>query len=280
MTRTVYYVLPDVRAEEFRAQAGAYIQGVPQPPSVAGLVYALGLSLQRTEGITLEHAPGVAYGIRNWSGLSGISLNKSSKKEKARESAAIDDRVRASATLTLFLELVLSDESPVPSVEALITQLSKMRLQSASLFCSGRSLATEDIREAIKWLPADAFFLTDASADFKEALLDQPVTWTAMAELICRPSDKEVYKPRFVPAFLGWAPLSKPVARSQRREDAIAHVVAEPVLGLAQFRSKGSFRVLALDPDALLFWRHSEVLEPSLHYVVRGTPAFTPEIQF
>lgn len=288
MSRTVYYLIPSLRAEGFRAHAGAYVVGVPQPTAVAGLAYALGLAITRRTNKRLASKPAVAYGVREWSGFSGISLNQRQASDapsaKLKTPAAIDDRVRASATLTLIFEFVFEgDDDLVPTASDIADLLQSMRLQSASLFSHGVPRQFSSLADCARFLPKDAFFLVDARADMQEALQDQPVTWKALASFIERPSNSQEYKPRWVPALVGWRAMSPQKTHPKMREGAVAHAFAEPVLGLARFRSAASFKseLRNLDPEeSTLLWQHAVEPLSSPHFVVKGTAPFTADFTF
>lgn len=287
MSRTVYYLIPSLRAEGFRAHAGAYIVGVPQPTAVAGLAYALGLAVARHANRPLAHKPAVAYGVRDWSGFSGISLNQRQASDapsaKLKTPAAIDDRVRASATLTLILELVFEGDEEGPAASEVAALLQGMRLQSASLFSFGVPRQFDSLADCARYVPKDSFFLVDAREDMRAALQDQPVTWKALVSFIERPADSQEYKPRWVPALVGWRALSAVKPHPRMREGACAHAFAEPVLGLARFRSAASFKseLRNLDPDeCALLWRHAEEPLGAPHFVVKGTAPYTADFTF
>lgn len=276
MSHAVYIAIPALRVVEFRANAGAYLQGIPQPTTIAGLTHALGLALTAEHGIEMAQAPGVAYGVSAWSGFSGISLNKKqSSKADATKAAAIDDRVRASVTLSLIIELVLSDASLTPSPEQIVQQLERMRIQGGSLFNQAPVKVETELSDAVRSMPASAFFLSDASDTMADTLATTGNTVDALLKHISRPRDGS-YKPRWVPALVGWRALTEAVKHPACKNAADALVVAEPAIGLAIFRSKGSFRGWSLDPDAPVFWRHTQEQVPSLIYLVKGTAPFVP----
>lgn len=288
MSRTAYYLIPSLKAQGFRAHAGAYIVGVPQPTAIAGLAYALGLALSRKTQKKLASKPAVAYGVRDWSGFGGLSLNQrqasNTESAKLKTPAAIDDRVRASATLTLIIELVFEEDTDdLPTASQVAETLEAMRLQSASLFNCGTPRQFDSLQECARYIPKEAFFLVDASAEMREALQDQPVTWKALASLIERPADPLVYKPRWVPALVGWRALSTPQPHPRMREGAAAHAFAEPVIGLARFRSAASFKseLRNLDPEeSTLLWQHTVLPLSAPHFVVKGTTPFIADFTF
>lgn len=280
---SVYYLLSNVHVESFRAHAGAYVVGVPQPTSVAGLARALTMELARKTNPHIEPTAGVLYGVQSWFGLSGISLNQrqgsSVPGAKLTTPSAIDDRVRASAEMTFIFE-VLVREGDTPSADEVKAALESLRLQGASLFVKGKVSQHESLHDCARRIPRDCFFLVDAVEDLAEALKEQPVTWQAMLSLIERPRDADVYKPRWVPAITGWRELRAPRAHSQMRAGAVTHALAEPVIGLAKFRSAASLRGELRSSNAestRLLWKHACLDLGSTHYVAVGSAPFTPD---
>lgn len=278
---TVHYALfPRVRAVEFNAHAGAYVVGVPQPTALAGFSHAVGLNLTRRFGLGLAQPPRIAYAVSEWSGLQGKSpYPRSGFKTLSADAgvpASIVDRVRASCALSLLLELVVEEGETVPPAAQLSKIVEASRIQGASLFIEQEPLFGEGLVELaalLRKVPSDAFFLVDARAVMAEKLQQQPCTWQAMSDLISRPTTAGVYKPRFVPALMGWRELSSAAA------DSKAPKLAEPVLGLAQFITPGAFRKRAAAEEPV-FWTHSTCPLPSVHHVVQCVSPSTFEIDF
>jgi hypothetical protein len=271
-----YYLFPKIRAVEFRAHAGAYVVGVPQPTAMAGFAYALGLKLSEKTGLKLNAKPGVLYGVSDFSGFSGPSLNQRSGsdtlKSKAPVPAPIDDRVRASATITLFLELSADDENALPSAAQVQYFIERMRIQSASLFIQSPGVASHDLQQLLKKVPSDVFFLLDSTQDMQASVEAGLSPAEALAQKIRRPADNSTYKPRWVPLLVGWRPFQE-LAGIQAEP-----VLTEPVLGLGLFASKGSLRTKAADPEFPLFWKHSVEAAPLPHYVVKAFPPAPSEV--
>jgi CRISPR type I-F-associated protein Csy2 len=280
MATTHYALFPKVRAVEFNAHAGAYVLGVPQPTAMAGFSHAVGLKLSRQFGLKFSQAPRIAYAVSEFSGFQGKSpyprTAHLTPSGKAGTPAPIVDRVRASVMLSLLFEFAVEDGEDAPTVEQLSEVVEASRIQSASLFIEQEPLLGDGLLELAKLLrkiPSDAFFLVDAHSVLEEKIQEQPVTWRAMSELISRPTTAGVYKPRFVPALVGWRELSAQTLDPQSPK------LAEPVLGLAQFISPGAFRKKAAAEEPI-FWSHNTLQLSSAHHVVQSAAPSTFDIEF
>lgn len=281
MSKIIYYVVPNIDVVEFRAMAGSYIRGVPQPTTVSGLVHAVSLKLAALTGMHLNKHATVAYGVSNWSGFSGVSRNArgSSSDEPAKRNVGgqIDDRVRASVRLSLIVEFVINDEDTAPTVEQFVNALEASRLQAGSMFVGRGARVVEDLATACRYLPTDCFMLVDASAETSEVVEDKTTT-EAIASLISRPLDGE-YKAHYAPVIVGWRELSEPAVRREQRPGALVHAFVEPAIGVARFMSRGSARALALSDTPALMWGYSPNVV-DFHHVVVGAEPHTPEYEF
>lgn len=284
MSQVLYYVLPSVRVIEFRAMAGAYIRGVPQPTAVAGMIHAVSRKLVAQTGVTLQQHAAVAYAVSEWSGYAGISRHLKGTSDTApgdRSAAAtIDDRVRASVKISLIVELVIGDDDTAPTIEQFVKAVEAARLQGASMFVGGgaQPRIVEDLSSAIRYLPTDCFVLVDANTEVSALVSEGQATTAAIASLISRPTNGE-YKPRYAPALVGWRALEEPTVRDAQRLGAAAHAFAEPVIGVARFMSKGSARALALSDNPKLFWAYAAANDEG-HYVLSGAEPYTQEFVF
>lgn len=289
MSHAIYLALPGFNVYEYRAHAGAYIMGVPQPTVITGLANALSLALSRKHGLATEQTPGVAYGVSEWSGFSGISMHKRQLRAKATENAPLDDRVRASVMLSMIIELVLTDDSSIPTEEQVVEELERLRMMNGSIFNKKAVQVHTELADALACMPREAFFLTDAVAVMAEELQTAPSTAAAMANLISRPkriaaptlpaeqpAEAVAYKTRYVPTLVGWRALQAVDAHPLCHPNAAGIALTEPVLGLGQFRNRNAFRAWALNPDSPVFWRHATENVTSLHFVAKGCTPFTP----
>lgn len=281
MSKSIYYVVPSIDVVEFRAMAGAYVRGVPQPTTVSGLVHAVSLRLAAETGMRLNKHAAVAYGVSRWTGFAGSSRNPRSRfdvaPQKRKMPGQIDDRVRASLRLSLIVEFVIDDEDTAPTIDQFIDALENNRLQAGSLFVGDGSRVAEDLATACRYLPPDCFMLVDAHADMALEV-ESKTTTEAIANLISRPRDG-TYKPHYVPVLVGWRELAEPVVRKEQRPGSIAHAFVEPAIGVARFMSRGSARALALSDTPALFWRYSpEVVD--FHHVVIGAEPHIPAYEF
>ena len=281
MSHKHYYVVPRLRVVEYRAHAGAYLVGVPQPTTVAGLVHRLGLLLAEKYHCAQVALPRMAYGVSNYGGLQGSSLGSRSTSGQYKpdyvKAAPLEDRARASIDLSLLIELSVADGAPLPSVADVTSVLERLGLQGGAFFVEAPVVQSVSLEKAIQRLPGNAFYLTDASETLEALLADQPTLSTADAlyALISRPQDPDEYKPRWVPVIAGWRTLPGAVRTTEVSPNAKRHALTEPAIGLARFRSKGSFRAAATQDPESIFWEYAQKNYEGYPYflLTRGAPA-------
>ncbi len=246
--KELFIVFPRIEAVNFNANAGAYIAGVPQPTAICGLATALCLSWARARPGELEYPLAeVVYGVQAFSGFSGQSRNPCSmSSQRGKVSAPMTDRPRASMQFGLVLRVTLAtDETPSDAdfLPFLQEALEALRLSGASLWLRAPIVTLDDAASALQRLPADTFVLSDES-ELLQAWLSQPgapAVGEALALLAERPKDREVYKPRYVPAVLGVRRFEEP-SNLPGSKQGLPHAYGEPVMGLARFRTVGSVR--------------------------------------
>lgn len=246
----VYLVFPKVEAPNFNASAGAYISGVPQPTAICGLTHAFCLVWNRVRpGELASTFSPVVYAISNYSGLQGQSRNPKSqfaqKTDAAKSpSAAMTDRPRASMIFSLIMEIDLKKEdafSDAGVISFIESTFESLRLSGASLWLLAPPVLKDTKLKALKAIPSDSFVLSDESSLMKswlDASPKMPVS-SAIAHMCARPKDRETYKPRYVPIISGVHRLTD-LAKFPGSKNDWLHAYAEPVIGLARFRSLAS----------------------------------------
>lgn len=274
-----YLVFPRVRAIEYRAHAGAYVVGVPQPTAIAGLTHALARKLAGAKGQPVRAQTPFVYAVSEFRGLAGVSRNPASgfdtEKPKRKTPGPIDDRVRATVVFGVAIEL---DEALLRAVgpQALAQALEAMRLQGASLFVDEKPTVVATLEQALDALPAHSFVLCDASEQLRAHMSEESVDEAqALGEFLARP-EAGAYKPSFVAVLAGWRALAEESRPRLMNPAAFAHRWCEPVLGLGLFRSRASARALIRrDPQTPeLLWRHTHAGD---EYVVAGGAVAEPD---
>lgn len=249
---TTYLVFPRIEAQNFNANAGAYVAGVPQPTAICGLVHAFCLAWQRNRPGELGHPFASAlYAVSQFSGLQGQSRNpKSMHSQKSTiggsPSAPMTDRPRASMEFSLVLELNLAQEAAsddATMLHALTQTLESLRLCGGSLWVRAGARLYDTKAKALSAVPSDAFVLSDETHVLRGWLSQQPdlSVAQALADLCARPKAADEYKPRYVPLVAGLHKLTEFAPLSGAR-NGYAHAYAEPVIGLGRFRSIASVR--------------------------------------
>lgn len=276
-----YLVFPKVRAIEYRAHAGAYVVGVPQPTAVAGLAHALARKLCASRHLEAHAQTPFVYAVSEFRGFAGLSRNPDTVwTEKAKDRtvpAPIDDRVRATAVLGVALELdgcLLENAAP----KALAQALEALRLQGASLFVDALPVVVDTLEAALEALPAHSFVLCDAREHLRRHMQEESMNEVqALGEFLARPEDG-AYKPAFVAVLAGWRALASETCPRSLNPAAFAHRWCEPVLGLGLFRSHASARaLLRRDPRTTeLLWRHTHAGD---EYVVAGAAVARPDFE-
>lgn len=287
MSTVQYYTCPAVQAEEFRAHCGAYIVGVPQPTALVGLATALRIALQRDCGYKIAGQIGVAYGVAHWEGIHGISTGTrasfSTPRADASVPAPIDDRARATAEFSLIFEITVA-EGPAPSAVDVGRCLDSLRLQGATLWVSEEKapVACATASQALAAAPASAFFLLGAADALEERMAQTgELVWQAIASMIARPTSASApYKPRWVPAVVGWRTLEDLRVRLGMRDGADAHAYAEPQIGLCRFTTASALRrAMLLDESTEIFWRHAQGTDGSFIARCASPLAHEPDLE-
>lgn len=292
MGKALYYCCPALQVVEYRAHSGAYVEGVPQPTAVMGFARAACLALERKGLLRLEQPLGMAYAVSDWNtpiGIARRTVTEHGKNSKAKDAAPFDPRSRTTATLSLILELVQPDDGPFLSAAELEAQLLRMSLLSGSIFLMREGAQTisvrhakcfDSLRDAVRFAPANAFFVTDARQDLEAILEGHPSTWAALTALLARPVTG--YKPHYAGALVGWSPLTALDTPSALRPVAVGHRWVEPVIGAVQFRNRGSMTQMVSrgDAGAPELWRYAPVEADAPEYLVVGSPCFEEPDEF
>lgn len=256
-----YVVFPALELVEFRAHAGAYVVGMPQPTAVAGLAHACARALASGDLPALNQCL-YAVGQTMLGGYSRHMANEARSLDgtaigpaKRVAPAPLVERVRSTMTISLVIGLELGRHlGPEEAQHAIEGQ----RLMGASLFVRRPPRVVMSLTEALRLLPAGHFVVSDASAKVRELVGEGLSTPDAIAELVARPLGEDIYKPHYVPVLSGYRLLELPQPRSGRRQGSVGHAYAEPVVGVALLRNRSSaLRALRADPDAALLWRHT-----------------------
>lgn len=215
-----FWVVRNVSATEFRAQAGAYVIGVPQPTAISGWIHAWLRGIAKKAGVELGCDTRFVYAVDRFDDGGGLSRNPLSEfgalKARAVNPAPTIDRARGSVVFSVIVEWVATD----PAMEGLLDRekigdaIEASRLMGASLWIDRDKdvFMEKDLGAALKKLGASSFVLADASPDLAEALEEvvaedpQAGTAEAFAKVLARTSDGS-YRPWRVPIIAGYQKL-------------------------------------------------------------------------
>lgn len=228
-----FWVVKNISAQAYNANAGVYILGVPQPTAISGWIHAFMRAIAKKSGLDISGDTRFVYAVEHYSGPSGISLSTrtaaGTAAAKKATPAAIVDRAKAHLVFSVIIEWIPGqDDSSASTMLArskIKEAIEQTRLMGASLFLesSEQIMLENDLQSALRKLGASSFILSDASLNLEQAIeeerLENPDSGVveALAVLLARPIDGS-YKPRYVPVISGYQALKSVVRKDGELE--------------------------------------------------------------
>jgi CRISPR type I-F-associated protein Csy2 len=271
---TPYYITIPVTLSQYHAQSGFYTLGTPALSGITGFAHALSLKTEPLFGFQVD---GVAVGVRDM--LLHPGHEKHVKYLQCRNEgpggpgalASILDRRLASAELFLVLRIESEDQSFDFRFNDHRQHLWSILM--ASKIAGGTVTISEPCalsimktaNEALKHIPYFVRFLQDARIDLLEYQEQEGCPMEqAFFDLTRRKKEQEETttasnRPNgfFVPVAVGYHLLEDPTTERTGVRGGYPHAFAEPLIGLARYRTCGSIRRGGPE-NAPIFWRQTD----------------------
>lgn len=271
----IHVVIGPLTVDGMTAQQPDIVAGYPAPTAVAGLGHKFALDLSASGKFRVRSA-GTAVIVHDHSLMEGhvkLPLEDKAKIRQNKGANILDERrARVTASLIIQLECVtdVEDEALLAAAERIVPTLyfgggkvfpkAEGTTSKVTVAKSGEALI-----EAIYSLPA-GYALVDRSDLLDGAPTDRDPLDALLDILELVPHDagegQAAYSRRnrgwLVPVFVGYQAIERQRQRSGLRSpDAVAHVFAESVYSVGEFRSIRS--MISQDSGSLsrAFWKHT-----------------------
>jgi len=271
----IHVVIGPLTVDGMTAQQPDIVAGYPAPTAVAGLGHKFALDLSASGSFRVRSA-GTAVIVHDHSTMEGHVKLPLENKTKIRQNqgANILDERRARITASLIIQLECeTDVEDVALLAASERIVPTLYFGGGKVFPKAAGTAAkvvvakggEELIEAIYALPA-GYALVDRSdllnnapsdRDPLDALLDI-VEWVPQDAGEGQMSYSRRNRGWLVPVFVGYQAIERKQQRSGlRNPDAVAHVFAESVYSVGEFRSVRSMISQGSTSLPLAFWKHT-----------------------